>query len=153
MLALERFHEGRYPPSLELVNEALEIYDPNLHRDLGLRFAHDPRAAATSYRAWNLWHLGFPDQVREAVEQALAWAREIDHPNTIGITLCYGVTLTNIWLRDVDRVETAAREVLELAERMSLGLWQAWGEFISAGRWPSAAHRAPWRSWKQCWTN
>ncbi len=96
MLALERFHEGRYPPSLELVNEALEIYDPNLHRDLGLRFAHDPRAAATSYRAWNLWHLGFPDQVREAVEQALAWAREIDHPNTIGITLCYGVTLTNI---------------------------------------------------------
>ena len=111
MLALERFHAGRYPPSLELVEHALSIYDPAVHRDLALRYGHDPRTAATNYKAWNLWHLGFPDQARNAAEQALAWAREIDHPNTISYTLCYGAALTNIWLRDVDRVETVARRV------------------------------------------
>jgi class 3 adenylate cyclase/predicted ATPase len=127
MLALERFHEGRYRPSLDLVHQALSIYDPAAHRGLALRYAHDPRAAATNYMGWNLWHLGWPDQARGVVEEALAWAREINHPNTMGIALSWGVALTNIWLRDVDRVETAARESLQLAAKMSLALWQAWG--------------------------
>jgi predicted ATPase/adenylylsulfate kinase-like enzyme len=127
MLALERFHEGRYTLSLDLVHQALSIYDPTAHRDLALRYAHDPRAAATSYMGWNLWHLGWPDQARGVVEEALAWAREINHPNTMGITLSWGVALTNIWLRDVDRVEMAARESLQLAAKMSLALWQTWG--------------------------
>jgi class 3 adenylate cyclase/tetratricopeptide (TPR) repeat protein len=127
MLALERFHEGRYETSLQLVHEALSIYDPVAHRDLAFRYGHDPCTAATNYRAWNLWYLGFPDQAREAAEEALAWARELDHPNTIGLALSYGVALTNIWLRDVERVESAARESLQLAEKMSLALWQVWG--------------------------
>jgi predicted ATPase len=80
-----------------------------------------------NYKAWNLWHLGFPDQARITAEQALSWAREIKHPNTIGIALCYGVALTNIWLRDADRVESAATESLQRSSEMSLGLWKAWG--------------------------
>jgi tetratricopeptide (TPR) repeat protein len=96
------------------------------HRDLALRYGHDPRTAAANYRAWNLWHLGFPQQARNATEQALEWAREVDHLNTLGIAMCYGVTQTNIWLRDLDRVEAAAREALRFAAEMSLALWQAW---------------------------
>ena len=128
MAALEWFHGGRYASSLELVREALAIYDPNVHRDLALRFANDPRMSAMNYKSWNLWHLGFPDQARSAAEEALNWAREIDHPNTTGLALCYGTSLPNIWLRDIDRVEAAARESLQLAAKMSLALWQAWGQ-------------------------
>jgi class 3 adenylate cyclase/predicted ATPase len=141
MLALEHFHAGRYAPSLNLVEQAVSIYDPRAHRDLALRYAQDPRSAAANYVAWNLWHLGFPDQARNASEQALAWAREIDHPNTIGIALCYGVAVTGIWLRNVDRVETAARDSLQLAAKMSLALWQAWGR-IHLG-WAMAERGAP----------
>ena len=131
MLALERFHEGRYRQSLELVEQSLSIYDDERDRDLALHYGHDPRTAATNYKAWNLWHLGFPDQARTTAERALAWAREIDHPNTIGIALCYGVSLTSIWLGDVDRVQTIARESLRLAEEKSLALWDAWGRIHS----------------------
>jgi predicted ATPase/class 3 adenylate cyclase len=126
MLALEQFHAGQYSRSLDLVDQALAIHDPAIHRDLAMRFGHDPRAGATNYRAWNRWLLGYPDQARTAAADALRWAREIDHANTTGLVLCMGVSLTNIWLRDVDTVESAANEALALADKMSLALWGAW---------------------------
>ena len=125
--ALEHFHAGEYRECLELVDRALAVYDPDRHRDLALTFAHDPRSAATNYQAWGKWYLGFSDQARDAAEDSIAWAREIGHPNTIGIALCYGVSLTNIWRRDLDRVEAAATEIVKLSEEKSLVLWDTWG--------------------------
>lgn len=127
MLALERFHEGFYLPSLQLLEEALSFYDATAHRRFGLRYGHDPRTGAMNYKAWNLWYLGFQDQARAAAEQSLTWAREIGHPNTIGIALCLGVTMTNIWSRDVVRVEASTAELLRLAKDKSLALWNAIG--------------------------
>ena len=127
MLALERFHEGQYEPSLQLLEEALSVYDPVAHRELGLRYGHDPRTGAMNYKAWNLWYLGFQDQARATAEQALKWAREVGHQNTIGIALCLGVTMTSIWSRDVSRVEASTAESLRLAKDKSLLLWKAFG--------------------------
>jgi tetratricopeptide (TPR) repeat protein len=127
MLALEAYYKTQYRRSLELVDKALSIYDENHHRGLALRYAHDPRAAATFYKAWNLWHLGYPETAKTTAEQSLEWARCIDHPNTLGIALCYGVALTNIWIGDHERVRQAAEEALLLAREKSLGLWEAWG--------------------------
>jgi class 3 adenylate cyclase/predicted ATPase len=128
MLALERFHEGRFRESLALMTKAHDGYDPIAHRDLAHRFGHDPRAASASYQAWALWHLGFPDQAACRIEESLRWTREIDHANTTGLVLCYGVGPVNIWLRRPDRVEDAAREALRLAEAMSLALYHAWAQ-------------------------
>jgi len=80
-----------------------------------------------NYKAWNLWYLGFQDQARATAEKSLDWAREVGHPNTIGIALSLGVTLTNIWSRDVARVEACTEETLRLAKEKSLGLWNALG--------------------------
>jgi class 3 adenylate cyclase/predicted ATPase len=129
MLGLERFHEGRFEESLALLTKAVDSYDPIAHRDLAHRFGHDPRTAAANYQAWSLWHLGFPDQAARMSEENLSWTRtrEVVHANTIGLALCYGVTITNIWLRRPERVETAAREGVRFAEEMSLALWHAFG--------------------------
>ena len=132
MLALEHFHAAQYESSLDLVGQALAIYDPISHRDLARRYGHDPRSAATSYKAWNLWHLGFPDQARAIAEESLTWAREIGHQNTIGIALCFGPTLTNIWLRDVERVHVARRPNRFGCRRKCRSLlWRAWGRIHS----------------------
>lgn len=125
MLGLERFYDGRFAEALALTNRALEIYDPVAHRDLTQRFGHDPRAAAANYKAWSLWHLGFPDQATSVIRENLRWIREVDHANTTGLVLCFG-TMTHIWLRQPDRVEAAAREALRLADEMTLPLWHAW---------------------------
>ena len=128
MLGLERFHEGRFKESLALMSKACDSYDPAVHRDLALRFGHDPRAASANYQAWNLWHLGFPDQAACKIEESLRWTREVNHVNTTGLVLCYGVNIANIWLRRPDRVEGGAREALLLAEENSLALWHAWAQ-------------------------
>src|SRR5262249_53033092 len=127
MLALERFFEGRFQEALVIIERALEIYDPAIHRDLLRRFGHDHRTAAANYKAWTLWHLGFPDQAASTMEANLRWARELNHTNTMGIALCYGATLVNIWLRRPDQVELAAREALRVADEMSMAQWRAWG--------------------------
>ena len=125
MLGLERFYEGWFADALALTERSLAIYDPVLHRDLMQRFGHDPRAASANYRAWSLWHLGFPDQAAAVIEDNLRWIREVDHANTTGLVLCFG-TMSNIWLRRPEQVEVAARETLRLADEMSLPLWHAW---------------------------
>jgi class 3 adenylate cyclase/predicted ATPase len=127
MLGLERFHEGRFKESLALVEKALDSYDPVAHRDLAHRFGHDPRTAAANYQVWNLWHLGLPDQAARTSEDNLSWTRQVNHANTTGIALSWGVNIPNIWLRRPERVESAAREALRLAEGVSLALWHAWG--------------------------
>ncbi|MEZ5832584.1 MAG: adenylate/guanylate cyclase domain-containing protein [Dongiaceae bacterium] len=126
MLALERLSEGRLREALVLIEKALESYDPAVHRDLLHRFGHDPRTAAANYKSWILWHMGFPDQAASTMEANLRWARDLNHANTMGIALCYGVTLVNIWLRRPDQVERAAREALRLADEMSMAQWRAW---------------------------
>ena len=127
MLGLERFHEGRFKESLELVRSSIDMYDPVAHRDLARRFGHDPRTAATNYEVWNLWHLGFPDQAAQRIEENMRWTQQVGHANTTGIALCYGVNVPNIWMRRLDKVESAARETIRHAEEMSLGFWHAWG--------------------------
>lgn len=125
MVGLERFHEGRFKESLALMTKACDGYDPVEHRDLALRFGHDPRAASANYQAWNLWHLGFPDQAARKIEDNLRWTREVNHANTTGLVLCYGANILNMWLRRPDDVERTAREALRLAEDNSMALWHA----------------------------
>jgi hypothetical protein len=125
MLGLERFYEGRFEESLVLVQRGLDSYDPVTHKDLANRYGHDPRAASANYKAWNLWHLGLPNQAAETFDDNLRWARQFKHANTTGLVLCMG-TMTNIWLRRVQHVEKAACEAIRLAEEMTLPLWHAW---------------------------
>lgn len=128
MLALERFHEGRFRESLVLARKSLDTYDPVAHCDLASLFGHDPRASATNYETWILWHLGFPDQAARTSEDNLRWTRQVNHANTTGIALCYGINLLHIWLRQPVRVESIAREALLLAEERSMALWHAWAQ-------------------------
>jgi hypothetical protein len=70
--------------------------------------------------------LGFPDRAARTSEDALSWAREFGHANATGYSLCFGVTIPNIWFRRPDLVESAAREALRISEELSLPLWHAW---------------------------
>jgi class 3 adenylate cyclase/predicted ATPase len=127
MLGAVRFQEGRFRESLTLTRKALDNYDPNAHQNLCYRFATDPRASAMNYTAWDLWHLGFPDQAARMVEENLRWVRELNHPYTTGYAFCYSM-ITNIWLRRPSWVEDAARQALRHCEEMSLPLWHARGQ-------------------------
>ena len=127
-LGLERFNGGRFKESRALMQTALAGYDPVAHHDIRYRFGHDPRIQASNYLAWNLWHLGFPDQAASLNEESLRCTMEIDHLNTKCISLCYGIIMTSIWLRRPDEVLKFATEALHISEAMSLPLYHAWAQ-------------------------
>jgi hypothetical protein len=74
VVAMARFHAGRYRDALTCADDILKHYDPVLHRDLAFRYGHDARVAGLAYRSWSLWHLGFPDQAIDSLDVAMAWA-------------------------------------------------------------------------------
>jgi tetratricopeptide (TPR) repeat protein len=122
-MGLEHFHAGRFKESLALMKRACDEYDPVAHRDLAFRFGHDAWASSANYQAWNLWHLGFPDQASRRADEAVQYAHALGHANTTGLVLCYGANYMRIWLRQPQRVESHAREALRLAEDNGMELW------------------------------
>ena len=104
MLGLERFHEGRFKESLALMTEACDGYDPITHRDLALRFGHDPRRVRELPGLEPLAP-GFPRSGSAQDRGQSALDAEVNHANTTGLVLCYGINILNMWLRRPDEVE------------------------------------------------
>ena len=126
MVGLEHFYEGRFAECLALVKASYHDYDPARHRELMKTFSQDPRAAAGNYLAWALWFLGRSGEADAVIEENIKWARELDHPHTMSLVLCYSGCAANIFLRRPERVLAAALEGLALAEGASHALWRVW---------------------------
>lgn len=127
IVGLERFYNGQFAECHELVMASYDGYDTSRHRQLVQVFSQDPRAAAGNYLAWVLWFLGRPAEADAIMEENLQWARELNHPHTKSLTLCYTGAAANILMRRPDRVRAAAAEGVALAEGASHTFWHAWG--------------------------
>ena len=61
--------------------QGLKLYDADLHRSHATRFgSHDPGVCAYYNAAMTQWLLGYADQARVSVQQAVNLAQEINHP-------------------------------------------------------------------------
>ncbi len=129
-LALERFHEGHFEETLSLVDQILDGYDTTAHADLALRYGHDARAAALSYRAWVLCQLGFFDQAQCASVAALNWSYERDHGNTTGYALCWGGVVPMVLLRRYGDAINIAKKAIAVCDEFALPLWRGWAKIF-----------------------
>ena len=94
-----------------------------LHRDLAFRYGHDARVSGLAYRSWSLWHLGFADQAIQSLDIATAWARKVDHGNTTGFALVWGVMVANAMMRRAPEVLTTARLALPILAELAQPMW------------------------------
>jgi DNA-binding SARP family transcriptional activator/predicted ATPase len=82
-----------------------------------------------------LWCFGYPDQAAQRSREALALAREMDHPFSLADALAFAGCLFNHLLRDVGAFSDYAREFKQLAsERLPGWLGSAtwyWGEALA----------------------
>ena len=125
-LALERFHGGQLADMLEIVEQILRRYDTAKHRDLALRYGHDPRMATLCYKAWSLCYLGYPEQAEASSRAAIDWATELNHGNSIAMALCWGGMIFNVMQRQSRPVAELAENALRVADELSLPLWRGW---------------------------
>jgi len=141
MHALEETHSGNFPEALQLVDETLRLYVPGQHNRLALQYGHDPRAAGLIYKRWLLWLLGYPDRSDAIGQEALKWAEEVGHANTLGIVRCWGLVLPEVFQRRPAGVAEQARVAIEFADEHLMPLWRAWSRvFLGWARVQQAEH-------------
>lgn len=124
-LARETFEEARR------VAQALRDRSREQRMEVAYRFAADPEIATEFHVALTLWSLGEVEKARQVAEQAVAAAREMAHPHTLGHALAHGAIFAVV-SRDAEAALRLSGEAMEFAERHDMELWKAYGAILRA---------------------
>ena len=73
--------------------QGIALYDPIQHRSHAFRYGQDPGVFCCAYAALTLWCLGYPDQALQRSHEAVTLARELAHPFSLGLALCFAAIL------------------------------------------------------------
>ena len=81
------YHLGRLAESRAHLEKGLALYDPGRDRGSAFVYALDTRVVCLFWLVHVLLALGYPEQARARMGEALAYARELAHPYTLAYAL------------------------------------------------------------------
>lgn len=116
---------GRFDEAKAHLQEARSLYDPHRHGSQVLPYTQDPGITARIMLARILWILGELDQVETLLAEAIAMARELEHPFTIAFTLATASWVYST-LHDTHRTLSLTEEAIELSAKYSFEVPMAW---------------------------
>ncbi|MCP3986133.1 MAG: AAA family ATPase [bacterium] len=119
-----RFFEGFPQESCEWIQAGLDGYDVDLHQRLDYSTGDDPVVLSFTYLSWALWYRGLPSQALASAEQAIAQARQLEHPPSLAIAMAYRAVV-QLLRRDAGAAMSAAVELEDLAGQEGMALWLA----------------------------
>ena len=90
----------------------------------------DSEVGCLTYAASTLWHLGYADQARMRMNEALALARNLAHPFSEAFVLTQGAGLQML-CRDFPAFRQWQEEAMTLAQEQGFPLWIGLGTAIS----------------------
>ena len=113
-------------------DQALALYDPAMRRSLATWFGQDIRVTVLSIRSTALWPLGYPDAALADVNDALQYAREIDHAPSLmyALAMTCGVLFL---LGNYAAANAQADQLVAVAEEKSAPFWKVAGR-LNQGR-------------------
>ena len=107
-------------------DQAIALYDPDVHRHLGTRFGEDQNVPSLTYRGWALWLLGYPEAALRDTDSALKNAREIGQAATLMWALQWPA-VPLILCGHYSRASAQLQELGALAEKRTAPFWTiAW---------------------------
>jgi predicted ATPase len=117
LLGFILFCLAEYTTALGHLEQVMSFYSPaQHHRSFVVLHGSDPGPSALAYAACTLWCLGYPDQALSRSQEALALARELDHPFSLADVLCFAGCLFNEIRRDADTLKDHARDLGQISE-------------------------------------
>jgi DNA-binding SARP family transcriptional activator len=138
VLGHSRLLQGQPVAAREHLGQALALHNPEASRPLGLLFPGEPGVIGRVELGYALWLLGYPDQGRSSLQQALALAQEIDQPRTTAFTHVLAGVLYSVGRNGAEALKHAqALQALGEAGQIYL----AWTELL-AGQAGAAAPRS-----------
>ena len=105
---------GEFPAARDHLEQGQHLYDPQQHRFVALLYGDDTGVVCHAYGASTLWYLGYPDQARRSIQEALALARELSIPHIVAFALDSAA-----WLHLHCQEEHATWEYLEALEALA----------------------------------
>ena len=91
-----------------------------MHRESGATYGFDTRAYAGSSLARVTWDMGHCQRATTLAQEAVDWAREIDHVPSIGIALMYQ-SIVHQYNGEKEQAGKVSGELLEFSA--STGSW------------------------------
>ncbi len=107
-----RYSRGELLEARKHTQRCIAAYDVDKHGSIAVLFGDDPGIMSMTFDAVILWAIGYPDQAKARIEQALLLAERIAIPYCKGFALIMA-TWIHLYLR---RLEAAAAHLEELVQ-------------------------------------
>jgi len=120
---------GDYRAAFAHAERAVTLYEPEEHRTLAVQFSADIGVQALCLWARALWHRGYPERASQAADEALHYARQSVHRQTLAYALVY-VGLMAISARREAEVEALAAETVVVAGEHGFALFSGFGHIF-----------------------
>ena len=124
-------HLGQLAMSRAHLEAGLALYEPTRDRSSCFVYAFDSRVICLHWLTNALLVQGYPNQARTQSSEALAYARELAHPNTLADAHFCACNLYQLLRREQD-VQEQAEALIALATEQGFAFWLATGVFLRA---------------------
>ena len=111
--------EGRFDEARTCLDRALALYDPELHRQSAFTYGIDSRVYAQLILGLLLWFMGYPEQALAHGQAGVAWARQLEHPMSVGNGLLF-VAGVHHYRMETAAVLAAAGAGMKLGDRYGI---------------------------------
>jgi predicted ATPase len=123
------------------LEEGSRLYQRAEHAALFYAYGgHDPGVCALAFDGFALWALGYPDRALISAREALALARGLSHPVSIGQALCYTAMVHQL-RREAAAARSHARESVAVTQDRGLPQFLSYGNVLHG--WALAQLDAP----------
>jgi len=135
-LGMTLLWSGNFSDAHAHLEQGLRIYDPKHHHIHAFQYGNDPGIACQVHRAFALWVLGYPDRALSTCREALALARRLAHPFTLGQALIYSMFIHQL-RGEPEALQELVPEAKSLAAEHGFPFWLAEADIMNG--WAQAA--------------
>ena len=119
------YYLSEFQTAREHLNAGIALYQPQQHPvPTFLNYVADPGMTLLSYSAPLLWCLGYPTQAESRLDEATAIGKDRNHPFSDAVLLHFKTVLYQ-YEGNVERVNTAATELLAICQEHGFAGWEA----------------------------
>jgi predicted ATPase/class 3 adenylate cyclase len=140
MLGSILYYRGVFVPAHTHLQEGIALYAPQKHHALALLYTQDPGVGCHGFGGLSLWFLGYPNQARRRIDEALALARELSQPYSLAFALFFAVWLSQL-RGEVRATQERAEALMTLSSAQGFPLWEIIGTRFRS--WALAAQGQP----------
>ena len=127
-----RFYMARFTEALQHLGRTAGIQpDEHFRRSILAYDVVDPWVVTHAYSGMALWIHGKPTEAVQQNERAIALARQVNHPFTLALALCFA-QWTHQFSGDRERVQALSHEALALSHKYGFTFWTGWAEMMLA---------------------